>query len=657
MTSVKQIHIGNCTFTVPNVMVAFARLLVVMLLTVILFTMLFTANSSYAQQEESPKVSAELSLKQLLLMPEKLTQGHAKIESQCQKCHIHFDKSNQSPLCLDCHKEIKKDLSMKKGFHSNIALESIKECRSCHTDHKGRDFDITALDKDHFDHGMTDFTLKGSHKILDCADCHKPSDKNFRISLDAVQCTSCHDDPHDSHFSKALTRKLNPKSTTDVLQCSQCHNEKSWLVKNFDHNNTRFLLKAKHKALVCQSCHANDIAVEIGSECVNCHLSRDKHLQRFGRDCQSCHSEKGWDKTDYDHFKKTEFKLLGQHNKLSCDACHSTESYSKESYSTKRNQSSSVPLKGLLSLNKQEISQLTKKKFKHLQGKAPQVTCYGCHKSDDIHLNKNGRDCQQCHNNTDWQQTQFNHDEDTNFILQGIHKKLSCPACHLNETVKKVSVGKPSKLTAKDEVRVCFDCHELADPHNHLFQQKERKKTQQISSKSLDKNALESSPKWLTKNHTLGENCQNCHQQQQWQKQVSFNHDFTLFPLTGAHQLQICQSCHESSDFTIEAFSCNDCHSSDDFHQATLGKQCGSCHNSASWTSWQFNHQKQTEFSLTGAHTKLECEACHTTELVKPLFPAKACVACHQSDDAHQGAFGRNCQQCHNTDSFYDFKH
>lgn len=585
-------------------------------------------------QQESDNVSSELSLKQLLLMPEELTQGHAKIESQCQKCHLHFDKSNQSPLCLDCHEKIDKDLSSKKGFHSNIPTAQIKECRGCHTDHKGRNFDITALDKDRFDHGMTEFALKGSHQSIDCVDCHKKTDKNFRIPLEVGQCTTCHKDPHDGelskHFSQSMTDKTDTlgRAITEVETCGQCHNEKSWKVKNFDHSKTTFALKGKHENVECKSCHVNDVAVEIGSECVNCHLSRDKHMQTFGRKCQSCHSEKGWDKTQYNHFKETKFKLLGKHEKLACEVCHATSYISKDTFSNTSNNAnknaSNTASKNIKAISASKLpnnpkSQLTKKPFKHLQGQAPKVTCNGCHKKDDVHLGNNGSDCKQCHNNTDWQKNNFNHDEDTHFSLQGIHKTLSCPACHTDEqkTIKK------HNLTPKEEVRNCYDCHQLADPHNNQ----------------------------------LGKKCQNCHQQENWQKNVTFNHDFTLFPLTGAHQLQVCSSCHESADFTIKAFKCDDCHSSDDFHQGVLGNKCGNCHNSASWTSWQFDHQTQTKFSLTGAHQQLECEACHTNDLVKPLFPAKACVACHENDDAHDGAFGRNCQQCHKTDHFYDFKH
>ena len=38
-------------------------------------------------------------------------------------------------LCLDCHKDVAKDVHGKAGFHGRIR-EPV--CRTCHTEHKGR---------------------------------------------------------------------------------------------------------------------------------------------------------------------------------------------------------------------------------------------------------------------------------------------------------------------------------------------------------------------------------------------------------------------------------------------------------------------------------------------------------------------------------------
>ena len=45
-----------------------------------------------------------------LLMPGKLTAAHAKFEEDCAKCHDRSDRSRQTALCLDCHKETAADV-------------------------------------------------------------------------------------------------------------------------------------------------------------------------------------------------------------------------------------------------------------------------------------------------------------------------------------------------------------------------------------------------------------------------------------------------------------------------------------------------------------------------------------------------------------------
>src|SRR5512147_2667503 len=72
-----------------------------------------------------------------LLMPGQVIGGHAKYESECKNCHKSFDKAAQSGLCKDCHKDIDKDIAERQGYHGLMQEE--KECKACHTEHKGRD--------------------------------------------------------------------------------------------------------------------------------------------------------------------------------------------------------------------------------------------------------------------------------------------------------------------------------------------------------------------------------------------------------------------------------------------------------------------------------------------------------------------------------------
>ena len=125
----------------------------------------------------------------ILLMPGEVIKGHVKEEQTCEKCHKKFDKGAQSGLCRDCHKYVGKDVSGKRGYHGR--LDAGKECRECHTEHKGRDAKIAEFDHDKFDHGQTDYPLKGAHlnEKVKCTDCHKAAEK---YSEAPVVCNECH---------------------------------------------------------------------------------------------------------------------------------------------------------------------------------------------------------------------------------------------------------------------------------------------------------------------------------------------------------------------------------------------------------------------------------------------------------------------------------
>ena len=109
-----------------------------------------------------------------LVMPGELVQGHAKLEKECSNCHELFTKGSQSRLCLACHKDINKDRELGKGLHGKRPDAVKPNCNVCHTEHKGRTADIVQLDKETFNHALTNFPLVGGHKEPACDGCHKP---------------------------------------------------------------------------------------------------------------------------------------------------------------------------------------------------------------------------------------------------------------------------------------------------------------------------------------------------------------------------------------------------------------------------------------------------------------------------------------------------
>jgi hypothetical protein len=132
-----------------------------------------------------------------------------------------------------------------------------------------------------------------------------------------------------------------------------------------------------------------------------------------------------------------------------------------------------------------------------------------------------------------------------------------------------------------------------------------------------------------------------------------FDHDGTRFALLGAHRTLTCTECHrpdKSAGFTTIAFhdtptACGGCH--EDAHDGQFGSTgvtCSGCHNNVAWRPSIFDHEKQTRFSLKGAHEAVPCRDCHTqtaerngrTVIVYRDAPT-ACADCHSDKSGTQG--------------------
>ncbi len=312
-----------------------------------------------------------------LLMPGDVIKGHAKEEEFCEKCHKKFDKAAQSRLCMDCHKDVGKDVAEKRGHHGRI--DTTKECKECHAEHKGRDEKVAEFDHKKFDHKLTDYELKGGHlaEKVKCDSCHK-ADKKFRDA--PSYCNECHkkDDKHKGGLG------------TD---CAKCHVDKDWKTTAFDHDKTKFKLLGKHIEVKCVKCHIDNKFKDTPKTCVACHKKDDEkaHKGKLGPDCAKCHGEKDWKTTKFDH-DKTAFKLLGKHDEVKCDKCHIDKKY-----------------------------------------KDTPKLCNACHKKDDdkAHKGKFGPKCETCHTEKDWKEIFFDHDKKTKFPLLGKHgAPLKCSSCH-----------------------------------------------------------------------------------------------------------------------------------------------------------------------------------------------------------------------------------
>ncbi len=498
-----------------------------------------------------------------LLMPGPVIKAHEKYEQDCDQCHDTSNKDRQGQLCVQCHdhENISDDLSNKTGFHGRLPEQAANNCKHCHTEHKGRDVNIVLLNTSTFDHTKTDFALKGAHTKTSCKACHKTDEKHSQAPVD---CYSCHkkSDIHDGKQGK---------------KCNDCHKATSWKDSAFDHEKTDFPLKGSHVDTSCAACHINQKYKDTPKTCISCHQINDVHRGNFGEKCDSCHNSKKWDQIHFDHNKKTDFPLYGKHKEASCNSCHSAadiktkeskKKLPKDCYGCHKNDDSHKSRYGKKCNDCHTSASWQKQKFDHdkktkfpLVGKHQKTACnqchrgdlykeelkpdcISCHKKDDVHKGKQGRECNNCHNEKGWQsKVLFDHDLAA-FPLIGMHAAVQCEECHLSAVYG-------------DTESSCNHCHAEDDSHNTR----------------------------------LGTDCETCHNPNSWETWL-FDHDkATDFTIDGAHEKIGCYDCHQTtSKGKLQASKdCISCHRSQDIHDRQFGRRCGDCHNTKSFKEININ--------------------------------------------------------------------
>ena len=401
----------------------------------------------------------------------------------------------------------------------------------------------------------------------------------------------------------------------------------------------------------CSNCHTSFSQDRQSPLCLSCHKEIAADIARpsgfHGRasevaanDCRHCHTDHvgrtadivSLDVETFQH-RTTDFALVGAHDGLACEACHIAEVKFRDAPGgCIECHRADEPHQGRLGTDcaacHTETAWSTIRVFDHsatkfaLQGAHEEVacrechaaevyqglplTCVGCHRIQDVHRASMGEKCDTCHSPAKWTEVRFDHDKDTRFALLGEHAKAKCTDCHT------------ATVAATEVETACIGCHRDDDPHRAQ----------------------------------LGVLCDTCHQPEGWREAVAFDHDITRFPLIGLHVLAPCEACHLDAAYLTTETACTACHSEDDVHKGSLGSSCSSCHNPNGWAFWSFDHDRQTDFSLTGAHDGLACVACHTTSASNSLTRPRICNDCHQADDVHQGHFGADCQLCHGTKKF-----
>ncbi len=547
------------------------------------------------------------------ISPGPLSEPHAQLEgaAHCLDCHAPGEGVSAA-RCLDCHSLLAARVAAGAGFHAQPDLGS---CESCHVEHHGREFELVWWGEEGieaFDHERTGFSLEGGHRKLACRDCHRATllvapgeiaaaDKDpARTFLGlGTACLDCHVDNHEGRFA--------PRG------CLECHDTAAWKpVKEFDHDLARFRLTGLHSRVACAECHPREVDDQ-GQErlrltgiaferCTDCH--RDAHDGRLGATCAQCHDTGGWrrrDRTSFDH-ERTRYPLSGAHVRVGCAECHD---------------------------------------FDPFRSPRTFAACRDCHV--DAHVGQfakraDGGACEACHTDDRFLPSTFGlaDHERTSWPLEGAHLAVPCVACH--EPLAAQEARNLARRAAADPLRLpprivnfhpafegCPACH--GDPHRG----------------EVDRFVAETG-------------CETCHTVRQWSP-VAFDHDRADFELRGAHTSVACAECHPplparppgesppaqtslAAELQMRGLgkTCADCH--EDPHRGQLAvasrTDCRRCHGEAAWRPVELDHDRETRFSLEGAHARVPCADCHTEETdpsgqrfvrYKPL-PTE-CEACH----------------------------
>ena len=229
--------------------------------------------------------------------------------------------------------------------------------------------------------------------------------------------------------------------------------------------------------------------------------------------------------------------------------------------------------------------------------------------------------CENCHATTAWKpirrQPEFDHNRQTSFALQGLHKDVPCQSCHVS-------------LIFSDAPTRCAECH--ADLHRRQF----------------------------------GPDCEKCHTVRGWDVAISaIQQHNNRFPLLGAHSAATCDQCHfgaATGVYTGLSTQCVSCHIKDyqrakpNHVTAKLSTTCENCHGINTWLGARFDHAQVTGFALVGAHASvaMECTQCHINNNF--ALTSTACIDCHLADfntttnPPHRAdGYPVDCSICHGT--------
>jgi hypothetical protein len=169
----------------------------------------------------------------------------------------------------------------------------------------------------------------------------------------------------------------------------------------------------------------------------------------------------------------------------------------------------------------------------------------------------------------------------------------------------------------------------------------------------------------------------------QQKRQAPYDHLRTRFPLTGAHAVTPCETCHIGGQMAGTPTQCGYCHRAGSRTAVTVkparhvqtADSCDVCHRSAAtWTGARFSHVAVTPGTCFSCHngsmasgkpsghvaTTASCDSCHRTSAWVPAgfnhltVTPGTCASCHNGSTATGKPSGHvvttaSCDQCHRT--------
>ncbi len=589
-----------------------------------------------------------------------LKDKHAVLK--CADCHKKRNKAGrrtflgENQLCGSCHR---RDQPHRFDRKHNM------KCERCHTEISWKPRK-RSMAFDHNKKSDAEFPQEGAHKEVTCRKCHPKNEFNLRFKTPG-NCRNCHKSTHKGHLF-------------DTKRCDWCHSPKQRQFKQFQFDHaarTRFKLSGAHGKVECYNCHTKERAkVKPQRACVTCHAKDNKHKDRFNAfgnppRCETCHNEGSFKgKKKFNHGKNTKFRLTGKHARTECRGCHRGSSPDQFERFNK-----TIPggrlCKGChqhknvhpndeytdLPKSKAPIGSNGKKMptcldchvnagsievrrdneyFRSIHGRKgtwpltnnhADVACAKCHENDEfkdtpsecatrchedsLHEGRLGDECSRCHQPGIWKAVRFDHVEDSTWPLLGLHETVpKCVDCHPGHPQSKKYKGIPTNCAGEG-------CHAKDDVH--------RKR--------------------------LGDKCEQCHLET---GENIFDHNAqSEFKLDGAHLTTQCSDCHPSITFKprpTDCFGGGVCHAEPEVHKGQFGTVCDECHNTTTFKNIKPLHDVG-DFSLNGAHDRLECKNCHLD--ARPLAGSgNFCINCHRQDDIHSNSLSPRCGECHTQWSF-----